>query len=373
MGISPIPLGVVLLALLSACEDGGVAPTSDALAEGPWVQVSSGGAHSCAISAEGRIACWGSNGSGQLGFAGGGVWSTPRLVAAEGPWVSVAAGGRHTCAVDAGGGVWCWGGNEWGQLADGGAEASGIAARADPERVPVGGRYASVTAGDGHSCALSTLGEAVCWGASDAGQSAGDGAAGPPVRPTLVPGGPWRGLAAGARHTCAVTAEGSASCWGANGALEIGAAVPFAPRLAVSRVAGLILLRSVTAGTATSCGLDLGQRVYCWGDNAAGQAAPAGDRIGSPALRDAGPATGVSVGEGWSCVLGATGGVRCWGARWDLPGSSRPAVEAGGWDVPLESAATLSLGARHGCAVTRQGRLTCWGSPAGGRLGPFGG
>lgn len=81
--------------------------------------LSAGWAHTCALSAEGQLRCWGSNGWLQLGAgANGWAWQTT----ASGQTLalrSVAAGSRHTCGVSQQGGVWCWGGNDAGELGNG--------------------------------------------------------------------------------------------------------------------------------------------------------------------------------------------------------------------------------------------------------------
>ena len=360
----------LVTAAVAGCTVGAPLEPSDDLsvsADGPWVQVSVGGAHACALDGEGRLACWGSNGHGQLGFEGPGTWPAPRRVPG-GAWRHVAAGGTHTCAVDLEGRAWCWGGNDVGQLGDG--------TRVDrprPTLVALTLRSVEVVAGGTHSCALGEQGQIVCWGGSLQGQVGGRGRADEWLPPTLVAGGPWGALAAGAGHTCALAVTGGAYCWGGNASGEVGAGVQLAARVGVSRVGGVSHLRAVGAGTATSCALDDKGHVLCWGDNGQRQVTAGSGNPGSPTLRWAGAAAAVDGGEGWVCALEVSGEARCWGRRWgahagDLP---QPTQEDGGWVVPLGGGATLSVGDRHACAVMRDGKLRCWGDASGGRLGAF--
>src|SRR5690606_24908867 len=61
-------------------------------------QVSAGFMHACAVLQDGRIACWGNGGSGQLGHGAYTGGPTPVLVASSETFVQVAAGNYHTCA-----------------------------------------------------------------------------------------------------------------------------------------------------------------------------------------------------------------------------------------------------------------------------------
>lgn len=374
-GARRAPLLCALAAVVAApaCGDDLSAPVNPELVgPAPWVQVAAGGAHTCAVDEKGRMACWGSNARGQLGFEGAGAFTLPRYLRPQDGWSAVAAGQRHTCALTVDGEVWCWGANDAGQLGDGGVAWGGPAERAAPAPVPLDWRYVAVTAGEAHTCALSEQGAVVCWGASEQGQAGGGGESVPALPPTLVPGAARTAVVAGAFHTCALSRDGTAVCWGANGASEIGAGVTFADRMAVSPVGGGQRFRSLAAGVGAACGVDEVRRVLCWGDNAAAQVAPSGTRLGSPVVRWAGPAAAVGAGERWTCAVALAGDVTCWGARWDRLGPFAPEVEPAGWAAPVSAPVQLSVGARHACAVTDGGGIACWGAASGGRLGPFG-
>ena len=145
--------------------------------------IASGGAHSCALREGGSISCWGSNGGGQLG-AGVARPAVPHPVAVEGlsDAVAVETGAAHTCALTAEGRVRCWGSNRFGQLGDG---------TRDNRRVPVEVRgleeVVDLSVGARHGCARTRTGEVRCWGSNWRAQL-GDGTTERRPEPVAVAG-----------------------------------------------------------------------------------------------------------------------------------------------------------------------------------------
>ena len=84
------------------------------------IALTAGDDHTCGLTASGDVWCWGSNANGQLGRGtSGGTSSTPALVSGGLKFVSISAGGAHTCGVTPDGAIYCWGVNSSGQLGDG--------------------------------------------------------------------------------------------------------------------------------------------------------------------------------------------------------------------------------------------------------------
>ena len=81
------------------------------------IAVGTGEATTCAVHADGSVACWGNNMLGMLGngTTGTGFQSMPVDALGLSNAVSVGVGHAHTCAVTRGGQIYCWGANDHGQ------------------------------------------------------------------------------------------------------------------------------------------------------------------------------------------------------------------------------------------------------------------
>ena len=81
-----------------------------------WVQISAGSSHTCGITSDDSLWCWGSNASGQLGDNSTTERLVPTAVNGGGAWKQVAAGGSYTCGITSDDSLWCWGSNGDGEL-----------------------------------------------------------------------------------------------------------------------------------------------------------------------------------------------------------------------------------------------------------------
>jgi alpha-tubulin suppressor-like RCC1 family protein len=237
--------------------------------------VTTGGRHACALLLNGGARCWGANGNGQLGDGTTTDRHTP--VAVQGLPLNIAqiaAGGTHTCALLTDGSVWCWGSGGKGQLGDGSTSGSStpVAVTGLPAsvQIAVGG---NLFGGDS-SCALTSAGEAFCWGWNAAGQL-GNGTTTDSDAPVPVTGltSGVLAIANNGGNACAMLASSQVDCWGDNSVDELGDGSSGGMSTTPVTVSGLTTLgTSISANNgAAACALNAAGQAECWGWNTDGQ------------------------------------------------------------------------------------------------------
>ena len=195
----------------------------------PARTVSAGGGHTCAVTEDYLLVCWGYNRDHQLGRMRASPGLRPQPF--DWPWhgvpsevagltgvTNVSAGEANTCAVTKPGDVWCWGEHHRG---------SQVGARLAPEKVRgLPSNVVSVSVGGEHACVLTVAGGVLCWGFGDRSGLMGGCQSREPCDfraeevegltsgVTAVSAG-GVGLSGGG-HICALTAAGDVKCWGTN-------------------------------------------------------------------------------------------------------------------------------------------------------------
>jgi alpha-tubulin suppressor-like RCC1 family protein len=342
-------------------------------------KVATGDLHSCALTTNGGVECWGSNEGGRLGSGSTAVYSSsPVPVAGLASGVAaIDAGGSHTCALTTGGAVLCWGVNSTGQLGD-------FTTTNRDVPVPVFGLSSGVLAislGQIHSCALLASGTSRvrCWGANTNGQVGDGSTVSPRLAPSPVPGlgTDVAAIAAGVFHTCFLKTTGQVSCLGGNTAGQLGNGTTTSPILTAVSVSGMASgVTAIAAGIFHTCAIQ-NSAVWCWGTNVVGQLGipplmPAESSVPLPVTGLTGGISAISARSSHTCALDSGGGVLCWGFNLNgqlgtgATGSSSAAVGVSGLASGVDA---IDAGGVHSCAVTEDGGVVCWGSNARGQLG----
>ncbi|MGE0553634.1 MAG: RCC1 domain-containing protein [Gemmatimonadales bacterium] len=194
---------------------GGAHPSMPVNTPVPVASVSVGWLLSCGLVADGRAFCWGSNGYGQMGTGAVGPDYGFAVTEAAGGmrFTELGVGDLHTCGLTSDQRLYCWGFGLLGQL--------GIGTTDDESAPrPVPGTWQSVAVGPYRTCAVAADGAGWCWGDG----LAGDGEASRlHTTPTRVGDGlEFVRMAAGLTQSCGVTPAGELYCWGDNFDGELG-------------------------------------------------------------------------------------------------------------------------------------------------------
>ena len=274
--------------------------------KGNIVSITSGAYHTCALSYEGQIKCWGHNQFGQLGVGhnqhvGMNNEEMVNIMAVdigdEYKAISVSAGRFYTCAILENKSVKCWGKNNHGQLGQGHKETLGDEPHEMGENlksVNLGPEAKVIQVSSGgyqHTCALLANYSVKCWGDNTHGQlgqghkrDLGDnpnemGANLPDV--AFGEGSFVVGISAGYHLSCANFDSGNIKCWGDNywGQLGLGhyetvgglsgQMGDYLPYVNVDNERG-VMKTAIGGYRHIRVLLDDGN-IKCWGDNWAGQ------------------------------------------------------------------------------------------------------
>lgn len=335
--------------------------------------IAAGGTHTCAITNTGGMKCWGNNDNGQLGDNSVTQRKTPVDVVGLGAGVaSMAMGDYHTCALMTSGVVKCWGLNVYGQLGDN----STINRRTPVDVVALGAGVASLEANGYHTCAVTTLGAAKCWGANYAGQL-GDNSTiqrNSPVDVIGLGSGVAR-IDAGTSHTCAVTTAGSAKCWGTNSYGQLGDGSTTQRNSPVAVIGLDARIARIAANNLHTCAVTTAGAAKCWGNNDNGQLGDNSITQRTTPVDVVGLGSGVAAitaGSAYTCALTTSGAAKCWGDNYygSLGDNSttqrRTPVDVVGLGSEVES---ISAGVHHTCVLTSSAVAKCWGTNAYGQLG----
>ena len=200
----------------------------------------------------------------------------------------------------------------------------------------------------------------------------------------------------GTFHTCGLTTSGVAYCWGngSRGVLGVGAVTESCPGLDLGdnpcntkpmAVSGNITFATLSVANGFTCGLTASGAGYCWGVNDDGQ-------LGNASTRDAKAPRGVSgglsfasirAGGNFACGLTTGGEAYCWGSnnqgQLGTTAVSDTCEDTFEGPVPCSTVplavtggltfTSISTGGQFACGITAGGAAYCWGNNGNGVLG----
>jgi len=350
-----------------------------ALKSDPVTKVVVSNYHACALLRSGQVYCWGKNGGGSLGNS----------TYADSLYVPVRAGSLEnvkdiatedsgwTCALTNDGKVYCWGTD-----GSGGTLGGGPSLRNSLNTPTLLDFLSSVSAlsltKNGASCALLSDGRLTCWGDN-----------GNPFDITTDDlGSPAIKFSAGGTSSCALLQSGQVKCFGwGNSHGELGNTVTTTLPNASGRKIATVQLKTdvavaeLAAGGYYACALFEDGTVQCWGKNNHGQLGN-GSTTNSVQPVDVTftkAVVSVKASATHSCAVLVGGNVVCWGRNdyGQLGVAADTFVEDNGIGMSIAASnspianscadgavTSLSLAYYTSCALTSNGHYQCWGSPA---------
>lgn len=356
---------------------------------GPYRYVAVGRTHTCALTIDNDILCWGDNSSGQLRASSPatctvGTRTVPcslfpaPIVCNPGEvckFQSVSAGAERTCAVDTDGRLFCWG--KSGDIATGEAGTpSAVQMMGEIEAEDASGnkvRFASVDTDLINTCAISANRELYCFlGSPNSPLTDSD------IRKK---GTQYKTVSVGRRHVCAQTVGNKLDCFGSDFDGQISGTFPVpgpvSPELEqIFKRGGHV----PAAGATSTCAQDPDDNTICWGSPVTNQPISTPETGGFIALwrsyaisLSSNTATcQVGVGNFFTCTrtcaVGLGGDLFCGNWRDGATPSQLVEVQDPASDHYISWNQT-DVGPNHVCAVNSQRDIWCLGTNGFGQFG----
>ena len=368
-----------------------------------FISVALGGAHSGALTHDGRVFTWGLNAHGRLGDGTTTTRSVPTEITEHFDLddgeriVSLVLGLDHSGALTSHGRVFTWGSNNHGRLGDGTQTSRHVPMEITslfsltPED-----KIVSLVFGQHHSAALSAQGRVFVWGRNSQGQL-GDGTTTHRLVPTEITAffslsetDRLVQLSLGGAHSSALSEEGHLFTWGANtyGQLGDGTMIDrlyptnIRPQLDLEVNESILEMRlgQQHSGVITSAA-----RLFTWGNNSEGQLGdltqdhrvlPTEIQSHIPLLQGE-MLVALAFGSQHSSVLTSQGRVFVWGRNHhgqlgndSLLTQTQPVDISSHFNLSdNDDVALIVLGSSHSSALSSQGTLFFWGNNSQGQLG----
>jgi alpha-tubulin suppressor-like RCC1 family protein len=378
-------------------------------------QVAMGSDHTCVLLINGDVRCWGKNDQGQLGLGNTGTLGDDEPVISVSPVrfpvgfrvKQIAAGSFHTCALSDEGKVICWGENSSGELGQGDRVNRGGTPETTPDRLdfvdisPVKQIISGVSSK--HTCAILESNAVKCWGLNASGQlglgnktNLGDNPSEiSQTAPIDLGTSLVKQFSVSGRTSCALLEDKTLHCWGNNsfGQLGYGNTSDFGDEIGEKPISKRVEISNVTqisVGNVHTCALISTGKVHCWGASNTGQLGYGnGATVGDNELPETegfveigADVKQISAGVTQTCVLQKDHQVRCWGngdsgqlgygntntiGLLEKPNSVAP-VQVN-TDNTQGKIIKVFSGSSRTCVLFESANIKCWGINGAGQLG----
>lgn len=339
-----------------------------------------GANHACALSAAHEVYCWGDNTYGQLGTGDNITRRFPlKLTVGNSNAIrfkSLKTFADHTCALSFQGDLYCWGRNEQGQLGNGSTDNANLIQLVEFPASNTNDIVFDYAVGEQHTCVLNNKSLIYCWGDNTYGQL-GIGST-----PDLLEMGniavqlsafTYRNtfkIDAGANHTCAQTGDNQLFCWGRNDSGQLGDNSTDDRDIAVltSTIASGptdVAVYKFTVGENHTCVTDTSLQSYCTGANASGQLGDGSttDRDELTSTSTSFEALDIQAGANHTCLYSnASEEIRCFGEGLNGQlGNGATADSSTGVAVTgFSRLRRMFVGYETNCVLEETG-MSCWG------------
>ena len=343
----------------------------------PQPELALGATHSCVLTSERMVHCWGSSGWGEIGVQT--TSTSPILVpniegathvSASGQWID----GGDSCAIDHDGTVLCWGANTADYDRLGIHMVGGEDFVAPPRAVSGIGPSRDVRNASSFECALGLDHAVRCFGCIPNIGCTGESPvliSAPMNIVAIAAAGNGPVGSGGGGHACALDTSGAVWCWGDNAIGQLGDGTPLGTSSGSAspvRVKSPIAFAAIAAGGDHTCAIDIAGGAWCWGwnqDGRLGDGTTTDRNVPTPVVGLPQKVTEIRAGGRHTCALLDDASIWCWGGNdkgelgdGDFASPMLLPVEVNGLSDTIE----IGLGVEHTCAVERDGSVWCWGS-----------
>lgn len=309
--------------------------------------IASGTSHSCVIASDNKAYCWGLNTSGQLGNGSLINSNVPVAVSTSGVLSgkiikSLSLGAYHSCAITNEDYVYCWGNNGSGQL--GNLSTTNSSSPVALYSTFSTTAFSKISAGSSTTCGITTIGAVFCWGNTSDGQS-GSGRStmtGFPVVSSInypfpitlngvvnLTGKTFKKISVGASTVCAIASDDRLYCWGlwkdwtgsSYGSYSNSQRTYPTPSDTQGALVGKTV-KDVKVSPSHICAIANDDLVYCVGDNAYGQlgnnsssntATESWNAVITSGALNGKTIKSIANGRNSSCVVANDDNIYCWG------------------------------------------------------------